>query len=237
MRTLLLVFITILSISVLPGCGKKKPSETGSNPEQSASVEPTGYNNGSNLGFGEFPGDGGPTTPPAGPGEPLYSYEFERIGYDQDFTTGNLTTDNTLRVAFEVGNNIGADSGNNTFQASELKVTIEVNGVERSPRYDAAGCPSGGCTYGRASDGRSMAIDFSDVLVPGQPVTIRVKNPFYSFFCEYPYYNPLYMQYPTCYKKVNNPTTANIGGNTVQVAGHVWSGRLIVQTDTTLSLD
>lgn len=154
---------------------------------------------------------------------PPLSYEFTLKG-DQAAQTPTITTDNVLKVKFRVT----AENGNNIHKATELKVTIAMNGTEVTPTFT-----SSNYTYGLVGE-TSNVIDLSSYVTPGVPVKITVKNPANDFYCTYwgGYYwdangvqqkvNPLYNVYPGCRKAVNSV--------------HNWSGVLIVQTSSTQSI-
>jgi hypothetical protein len=159
---------------------------------------------------------------------PPLSYEFTLKG-NQAAQTPNITTDNILKVKFRVT----AEQGNNVWKASELKVTLAMNGTEVTPQYT-----SSNYTYGMVGE-TSNVIDLSSYVTPGVPVKITVKNPANDFYCTYwgGYYyqtnvygpawiqqnvNPLYNLYPGCRKAVN--------------AVHNWSGVLTVQTSSTQAI-
>ena len=154
---------------------------------------------------------------------PPLSYEFTLNGA-QTAVTPQITTDNVLKVKFRVT----AEQGNSVHKASELKVTIAMNGTEVTPQYT-----SNNYTYGLVGE-TSNVIDLSSYVTPGVPVQITVKNPANDFYCTYwgGYFydgygvkqnvNPLYNVYPGCRKAVN--------------ALHNWSGVLIVQTSSTQSI-
>lgn len=166
-----------------------------------------------------------PTTPSGGGSSPL-SYEINLTGGSAVFQTTPINTDNVLRVRYEVG-----PAGNQLFDATDVRVEISVNGSTRVPKYVADGCPSGGCEYGRPSDGPSTILDFSGNLQPGVPVTIRVTNAQYNWYCYtglYPGGIPQYNYGQTCnYRLVQNPQPS------IGFPGHYWRGRLIVQTNAT----
>lgn len=157
------------------------------------------------------------------PTNPPLSYEWTLKG-NQVAQTPNITTDNILKVSFRVT----AEQGNSVHKASELKVTIAMNGTEVTPTYT-----DDNWTYGRVGE-TSHVIDLSSYVTPGVPVKITVKSPANDFYCTYwgGYYidgngvqqkvNPLYGVYPGCRKAVN--------------AVHNWSGVLKVQTSSTKSL-
>lgn len=154
---------------------------------------------------------------------PPLSYEFTLNG-SQVAQTPTITTDNVLKVKFRVT----AEQGNNFHKASELKVTIAMNGTEVTPQYT-----SSNYTYGMVGE-TSNVIDLSSYVSPGVPVKITVKNPANDFYCTYwggtykdgygviQPVNPLYNVYPGCRKAVNSL--------------HNWSGVLIVQTSSTQSI-
>lgn len=166
-----------------------------------------------------------PVDPPPAGGAPL-SYEFTRNG-TQTYTTGSITTDNVLKIKFKVT----AEQGNQVWKASELKVTIAVNGVEVTPTYT-----SNQYIYGKVGE-TSNVVDLSAYITPGVASVITVKLPKNDFYCTYvpnPFYtfdyttytyvpvNPQYGQYPGCRKEVYKT--------------HNWSGILTVQTSATQAI-
>lgn len=167
---------------------------------------------------------GSGSTPPA-TGTTPPSYEFSLTGATAAYTTPTIVTDNVLKVKFKVGNN----NGTAAWQATELKVTLAVNGTEVMPTYT-----SNNYNYGQINE-TSNVIDLSYALSPGVPVTITVKNPMTDFYCTYwggyqynyntyqwEMVNPLYNQYPSCKKAV--------------APAHTWSGVIIVQTNTSSAI-
>lgn len=201
----------------LSGCGKTKRVDP------NADLASAGSNS-----ISAPPSGGTPppptTTPPSPTGQAPLSYEFSKYG-NETYTTGTITTDNVLKVKFKVT----AGQGNSVHQATELKVTIAVNGTEVTPTYT-----SSNYVYGKVGE-TSNVIDLSSYLSPGVPVTITVKNPMNDFYCTYwaGYYwdsttysyqpvNPLYNSYPGCRKAVYQ--------------SHTWSGNLIVQTNSTTDI-
>lgn len=156
-----------------------------------------------------------PTTPSQAP----YSYEFTQTGMNA-VATGNISTDNVLKVKFRVTSN----QGNHVHKASELNVTIAVGGTEMTPTYTTSNY-----VYGLVGE-TSNVLDFSSYITPGQPVNIVVKAPKNNFYCTYwggynmdgSYVNPQYGSYPGCRKEVHST--------------HNWSGVIIVQTSATQAI-
>jgi hypothetical protein len=154
---------------------------------------------------------------------PPLSYEFTLKG-DQVAQTPNITTDNVLKVKFR----ITAEQGAAVWKATELKVTIAMNGTEVTPTYTTSNY-----TYGIVGE-TSNVIDLSSYVTPGVPLKITVKNPANDFYCTYYGYtymdanwvrqnvNPLYNMYPAC--------------RTAVKPVHNWGGVLIVQTSSTQSI-
>lgn len=150
---------------------------------------------------------------------PAYSYEFSAKG-NQAVQTGAISTDGVLKVKFHVN----AEQGNNVWKASELKVTLAVNGREFTPTYT-----SNNYTYGRVGED-SNVVDLSSYVTPGQSVTITAKSPLNDFYCTYwggynadgSFVNPQYNQYPGCRKAV--------------FYNHTWSGVILVQTSSTVAI-
>ncbi len=148
-------------------------------------------------------------------------------------TPNTITTDNVLKVKFRVT----ADQGNVVWKATELKVTIAVNGTEVTPMYT-----NNNYTFGIVGE-TSKVIDLSSYVTPGQNLQITIKNPENDYYCTYwgGYYwntsapvswfgmypvaeqvNPQYNAYPGCRKKV--------------FSSHNWGGVLYVQTSSTQAI-
>lgn len=220
----ILVLAILVSTLVLSACGKTNRSVTA----------PASSGSGGGGGSVTIPPSGGctncgTTTPdPAEPTPtaPPLSYEFTLNG-TQAASTGTITTDNVLKVKFRVT----AEQGNHIWKATELKVTIAVNGTEVTPTYT-----TNKYTYGMVGE-TSNVIDLSSYVTAGQNVSIQVKNPKNDFYCTYapsPFYywdagtgmyqpvNPQYNAYPGCRKEV--------------FSNHTWSGVLIVQTSSTSAI-
>lgn len=215
MKTLFnIAMITVLGLT-LGACGSTKrvaPKSTTTSPSTTSPTPPP-------------PGGGGGDPPPVTGTAPL-SYEFTKLG-NETYVTGNITTDNVLKVRFKVT----TGQGNIVHQASELKVSIAVNGTEVTPSYT-----ENNYVYGRVGETSNIA-DLSAYITPGVPLQITVKTPMNDFYCTYapnPFYywdqntgsyqpvNPLYNSYPGCRKAV--------------YSSHNWSGILIVQTSTTSAI-
>lgn len=156
--------------------------------------------------------------------DPPLSFEFDLQG-SQTAITPAFQTDNVLKVKFVPGSH----QGNSFHSASELAVTLAVNGTEFTPQYT-----SNNYTYGLVGE-TSKVIDMSSYIQPGANVQITIKNPKNDFYCTYapnPFYywdgtqyapvNPLYNVYPGCRKAV--------------YSSHYWSGKLIVQTSHTTAI-
>ena len=202
----------ILSLTlIVSACGKNNQSTSAdtSAAAAAATVPPCTVNCGTNTFTNTSTGTGTGT----GTGQPPLTFTINQLGASTVFTTGSITTDNVLKARFVVT----AGNGNHVWQASELKVTVVVNGIQFTPTYT-----SSNYIYGQISDGPSNLMDFSSYITPGQPVTITVENPSNDFYCTYPYNNPLFEQYPGCRKTV--------------FATHYWAGQLIVQTSATQSI-
>jgi hypothetical protein len=219
----------ILAIGLLSGCGKTQrynPVTSSSTPVVTPVPTPV------------VPVP--PVTPtPTPTGTAPLSYEFTKKG-QENFVTGTITTDNVLKVKFRVT----AEQGNLVWKASELKVTIRVNGYEVTPTYTSANY-----IYGRVGE-TSNVMDISQYITPGVPATITVTLPMNDFYCTYwggyyydlnaPYMgtianavNPQYGQYPGCRKEVVKQTTS---ANGTVIQGHNWSGVLTVQTSNTTAI-
>lgn len=148
------------------------------------------------------------------------SFELSELGA-QEVAIPDIATNNLLKVKFTVG----LEQGSNLHQATELKITITVNGTEVSPSFT-----SNNYMYGPVGQS-SNVLDLSSYIVPGQPVRITLKQPKSDYYCTFwgGYYtdsngvnqlvNPLYNQYPGCRKEIN--------------PAHTWSGTLTVQTNST----
>ena len=156
--------------------------------------------------------------------DPPLSFEFDKLG-SETYTTPAFQTDNVLKVKFIPGTH----QGNSFHSASELAVTLTVNGTDFTPQYT-----SNNYTYGLVSE-KSNVIDISSYIQPGANVQILVKSPKSDFYCTYapnPFYywdgtqyapvNPLYNVYPGCRKAV--------------FSSHSWSGKLLVQTSHTTGI-
>lgn len=211
-----LALAILASALALSACGKTNRSSNGDETgtvEVPATTPPPCYVDCSD----DDDDDDTPTNP--GPTAPPLSYEFTLNG-GQAATTGNITTDNVLKVKFRVG----AEQGNAIHSASELKVTIAVGGTEVTPNYT-----DNSYVYGRVGE-TSNVINLSSYVTPGQKVKIVIKNPMNDFYCTYwggynidgSYVNPLYNSYPGCRKAVNSK--------------HQWSGTLLVQTSSTKAI-
>lgn len=153
--------------------------------------------------------------------DPPLSFEFTLTG-SQTAITPAFQTDNVLKVKFVPG----TTQGNSFHSASELAVTLSVNGTEFTPQYT-----SNNYTYGLIGES-SNVINMSSYIQPGANVQITIKNPKSDYYCTYapnPFYywdgtqyapvNPLYNVYPGCRKAV--------------YTNHNWSGKLLVQTSST----
>lgn len=219
----------ILVVGLLSACGKTSrysPVTASSSPTVTPTPPPA-------------PPPTPPTpTPPAPTGAPL-SYEFTKQG-QENFVTGTIVTDNVLKVKFKVT----PEQGNAVWKASELKVSIQVNGYEVVPTYT-----SNNYVYGRVGE-TSAVIDLSSYITPGVPTTITITKPMNDFYCTYwgGYYynlsapfngslvnavNPQYNQYPGCRKAVVKQSTS---ANGTVINGHNWSGVLTVQTSNTTAI-
>lgn len=216
-----LILLTLISAFALSACGKTERSVTSNNGTTSGGggviTIPT------STATSTYTNTGTNTSTNTNVDPPL-SFEINGLKGDQTAETPKINTDNVLKVKFRVT----ADQGNTVHQATELKVTIRVNGTEVTPNYT-----SDNWTYGRVGE-TSNVIDLSSYVTPGVDLKIQIKNPMNDFYCTYwgGYYwdangvkqkvNPLYGVYPGCRKAVN--------------AVHKWSGVLIVQTSSTQSI-
>jgi hypothetical protein len=169
-----------------------------------------------------------PTPTPGGGGSSPLSYEIYKFGGSAVFESSSISTDNRLQIRYEVG-----PAGNQVFDGTDVRVEISVNGSTRVPKYTKdSNCPSGGCEYGRPSDGPSEVLDFSGSLTPGVPVVVRVTQARYNWYCYTTLYpGPIgYNPYEGCnYRLVLDPFN---NGNQSS-PGHYWRGRLIVATNAT----
>jgi hypothetical protein len=167
-----------------------------------------------------------PVTPPPTTGTAPLSYEFTRTG-NQTYVTGNITTDNVLKVRFKV--TVG--QGNSVHQATELKVTLAVNGTEVTPSYT-----TNNYAYGRVNEVSEIA-DLSAYITPGVPLQITVKSPMNDFYCTY-VPNPFYYfdQTTYTYQAVNPQYNAYPGCRKAVFSSHNWSGVLTVQTSSTQAI-
>lgn len=212
--------ITLMSLVavtlILSACGKTTRSASYSG-STGNSTTPTVTNTYTNTNTNTYTYTD-PSTPTTG-SQPALSYEFTAQG-NQAVSTGNISTDNVLKVKFRVT----AEQGNHVWKASELKVTLAVNGTEVTPTYT-----NSNYTYGRVGE-TSNVIDLSGYVTPGQPVKIVAKAPKNDFYCTYwaglnadgSYVNPQYNSYPGCRKEV--------------FTNHNWSGVIIVQTSSTVAI-
>ncbi len=216
--TILAILITALTFSA---CGKTKRAGGNTGVSSPVVIAPAPCFN-CNIPDEPVPSDPDDPSPLA----PPLSYEFSLNG-NQNATTPNITTDNVLKVKFKVT----AEQGNHVHKATELKVTIRVNGTDVTPQYT-----SSNYTYGRVGE-TSNVINLSSYVTPGVPVQIQVILPKNDFYCTYvpnPFYywdpntgayqptNPQYNAYPGCRKEVHST--------------HKWSGILIVQTSSTQAI-
>lgn len=203
---------------ILSACGKttRTASYAGSSSSGGSSSNPTyTYTNTSTGTYTYTDTDTGTNVGTA----PALSYEFTAKG-NQAVATGNITTDNVLKVKFRVT----AEQGNQVWKASELKVTLSINGAEVTPTYT-----NSNYTYGRVGE-TSNVIDLSGYVSPGVPVQIVAKAPKNDFYCTYwggvnadgSYVNPQYNSYPGCRKEV--------------FTNHNWSGVILIQTSSTVSI-
>jgi hypothetical protein len=225
--------ITALTILVaaltLSACGKTKRADFGSGEGGPVTIEPEPCFNCGTDPIDPIPAD--PVDPQ--PTNPPLSYEFTLKG-NQIASTGNITTDNVLKVKFRVT----AEQGNHVHKATELKVTIAMGGTEVTPTYTA-----NNYTYGMVGE-TSNVIDLSSYVTPGHPVQLQVKRPMNDFYCTYmpsPFWywdpntysyqpvNPQYNSYPGCRKEVFvNSSNSSLS--------HNWSGVLLVQTSSTQAI-
>lgn len=157
-------------------------------------------------------------------GQAPLSFSFTLNG-NQNAVTPAFSTDNVLKVKFSPG----TTQGNSYHSASELNVTLSLNGLTYTPQYT-----SSNYVYGQVGE-TSNVIDLSSHVSQGSSVQISITNPQSDFYCTYapnPFYywdgtqyaptNPLYNSYPGCRKAV--------------FSTHQWSGTLTVQTSSTSSI-
>jgi len=217
--SILTIFVAALTLSA---CGKTNRASSSTGKAESVVIPPAPCTSNCNPTVDPDPSDPAPTDPTS----PAHSYEFTLKG-NQAAATGNITTDNVLKVKFRVT----AEQGNHVHKASELKVTFAVGSTEITPTFT-----SSNYTYGRVGE-TSNVVDLSSYVTPGQPVSITVKLPKNDFYCTYapnPFYywdsntgayqptNPQYNAYPGCRKEVHST--------------HNWSGVIIVQTSSTQAI-
>jgi hypothetical protein len=156
-------------------------------------------------------------------GPPL-QFSFTLNG-GQTAITPAFTTDNVLVVTFTPGQT----EGNNFHSASMLEVVLGYNNLSFTPNYE-----SSNYNFGLIGE-QSNTLDLSNYISPGQNIQISVGSPQSDFYCTYapnPFYyfdgtqyspvNPLYNQYPGCYRSV--PSTQQ------------WSGTITVQTSGTSAI-
>lgn len=209
------------SLVFLPACGKKSDGDVDESESETVSTQTPA------------PATPSPPTPPINPnpgpspvggGDSPLSFSVDEVGGSAIFTTTEISTDNVLRVRYEVG-----PAGNQFFDGTDVRVEISVNGSTRIPRYTTdPNCPNGGCEYGRPSDGASDIMDFSSVVTPGVPITIQVTQARYNWYCYSGTYPGFYDPYNGCnYRLVQDPNPS------INFPGHYWKGRLIVQTHNT----
>jgi hypothetical protein len=157
-------------------------------------------------------------------GQAPLSFSFTLNG-NQNAVTPSFSTDNVLKVKFAPG----TKQGNSFHSASELNVTLTLNGLSYTPQYT-----SSNYTYGQVGE-TSRVIDLSSHVSQGATIQIGISNPQSDYYCTYspnPFYywdgtqyaptNPLYNNYPGCRKAV--------------FSSHQWSGTLIVQTSSTIAI-
>src|SRR3989344_100588 len=131
------VLAAMLASSLLFGaCGKTKRSAVTGSPASPVVVQPS---------LPPPPVIVPPVVEP--PSEPTgglapYSFEFTKLGSEAVITTP-ITTDIVLKVKFKVT----TQQGNIVHQASELNVTLAVNGTEVQPNYT-----SNNYAYGRIGE-------------------------------------------------------------------------------------
>lgn len=216
----LLTAIIMVSLVFLPACGKKGGGDAEEGTEQTGTVTPSPVTPSPPTPPTPTPT---PTPSPVGGDAPL-SYEVDKTGGSAIFITTPISTDNVLRVRYEVG-----PAGNQFFDGTDVRVEISVNGTTRIPRYTSdPACPAGGCEYGRPSDGPSDIMDFSGVVTPGVPVQIEITQARYNWYCYSGTYPGFYDPYNGCnYRLVQDPNPG------IGFPGHYWKGRLIVQTHET----
>jgi hypothetical protein len=150
--------------------------------------------------------------------DPAASYAISLMG-GQSYLIPNVDTVK-LKARFVVGS-----SGTNIHSASNLTVTINVDGVDYSPTW-AAGTKAMGMA-GQASD----IINLNNTVnrIQGDIEIHSAKSDYYCGYAPNPFYqwngsayvpvNPLYNVYPQCEKAVE-PSAP-------------WSGTLILETDDT----
>ena len=205
---LILILATVL---VLPGCGGKKDIDD--EPQAVPAAAPT-----TPSPFVTPPTPPDPPVPPGPGGEAPLSFSVSETGGSSTFQTTAITTDTILRVRYQVG-----PTGNVLFDSSDVRVEITVNGSTRIPRYSAdSACPSGGCEYGRPSDGTSDVLDFSAQLQPGVDPVITITQARYNWYCAV-----YVLPYPSCYRLVQDPNAS------ISFPGHYWRGTVTVQTNAT----
>ncbi|RZA05824.1 MAG: hypothetical protein EOP11_11875 [Proteobacteria bacterium] len=220
LKNLPITLLTLGAIALtLSACGKTTRSASYSGNASGGGTSTLPTNTFTNTTSNTFTYTDTSTTTPTTGTQPALSYEFTATG-QQAIATGNISTDNVLKVKFRVT----AEQGNHVWKASELKVTLSVNGTEVTPTYT-----NSNYTYGRIGE-TSNVIDLSSYVTAGSPVNIVVKAPKNDFYCTYwaglnadgSYVNPQYNSYPGCRKEV--------------FTNHNWSGVVIVQTSSTVAI-
>ncbi len=205
------------------GCGKTNRAEVATDSSTSAAVATTPFNTDTMTFTNTSTSTSTSTSTNVALDAPL-SFEITLNG-NQNGITPAFQTDNVLKVKFVVG----ATQGNSFHSATELAVTLNMNGTDFTPQYTG-----NNYTYGIVGE-TSNVIDLSGYISPATNVQITIKNPKSDYYCTYapnPFYyfdgtqyvpiNPLYNVYPGCRKAV--------------FSNHKWSGKLIVQTSHTQAI-
>ena len=221
MKTKNLPMISLAALAILSftACGKTSRESTSTDTTTTAAV--TAFNPPTTATFTSI---GTSTSTTTSSGLAPLSFSFTLNG-NQNAITPEFSTDNVLKVKFAPG----TTQGNSFHSASELNVTLTLNGQSFSPQFTSANY-----SYGAVGE-TSNVIDLSGYVSQGSKVQIGVINPKSDFYCTYspnPFYywdgtqyaptNPLYNSYPGCRKAV--------------FSSHQWSGTVIVQTSSTIAI-
>jgi hypothetical protein len=227
MKTKNLPMISLAALAILSftACGKTSRDSTSTD---SATTSPIGGT--TPPGTSTFTSIGTTTTTSTSTGQAPLTFNITLNG-NQNAITPSFSTDNVLKVKFTPG----TTQGNSFHSASELAVTLTLNGLTFTPQYTASNY-----TYGQVGE-TSNVIDLSSHVSQGSTIQLGVISPKSDYYCTYspnPFYyttgydasgqpiqaptNPLYNSYPGCRKAV--------------FSNHQWSGTITVQTSSTSAI-